>query len=36
MVDRGSGYLGPGDVDYATTLGPQMRTVMAMVDALGG
>lgn len=30
------GYLGPGDVDYANKLGPQMRTVMAMVDALGG
>ena len=30
------GYLGPNDTDYATKLGPQMRTVMAMVDALGG
>jgi poly(3-hydroxybutyrate) depolymerase len=30
------GYLGPGDVDYATKNGPQMRTVMNMVTALGG
>ncbi|MDP9390653.1 MAG: PHB depolymerase family esterase [Actinomycetota bacterium] len=30
------GYLGPNDVDYATKLGPQMRTVMNMVEALGG
>ena len=30
------GYLGPGDVDYATKDGPQMRTVMNMVSALGG
>ncbi|MDP9408339.1 MAG: PHB depolymerase family esterase [Actinomycetota bacterium] len=30
------GYLGPGDVDYATQRGPQMQTVMAMVTALGG
>jgi poly(3-hydroxybutyrate) depolymerase len=30
------GYLGPKDVDYATKLGPQMRTVMNMVTALGG
>jgi poly(3-hydroxybutyrate) depolymerase len=30
------GYLGPEDVDYATQLGPQMRTVMNMVTALGG
>jgi poly(3-hydroxybutyrate) depolymerase len=30
------GYLGPADVDYATKLGPQMRTVMNMVTALGG
>jgi poly(3-hydroxybutyrate) depolymerase len=30
------GYLGPGDVDYATKRGPQMQTVMAMVAALGG
>jgi poly(3-hydroxybutyrate) depolymerase len=30
------GYLGPQDVDYATKLGPQMRTVMNMVTALGG
>ncbi len=30
------GYLGPGDVDYATKNGPQMRTVMNMVSALGG
>ncbi len=30
------GYLGPGDVDYATKNGPQMRTVMNMVAALGG
>jgi pimeloyl-ACP methyl ester carboxylesterase len=30
------GYLGPQDADYATKSGPQMRTVMAMVRALGG
>jgi poly(3-hydroxybutyrate) depolymerase len=30
------GYLGVRDVDYATKLGPQMRTVMNMVTALGG
>jgi poly(3-hydroxybutyrate) depolymerase len=30
------GYLGPRDVDYATKLGPQVRTVMNMVRALGG
>ncbi len=30
------GYLGPGDVDYATKRGPQMQTVMNMVTALGG
>ncbi len=30
------GYLGPGDVDYATKRGPQMATVMNMVSALGG
>ena len=30
------GYLGPGDLDYATKNGAQMRTVMAMVSALGG
>jgi hypothetical protein len=30
------GYLGLGDVDYANKLGPQMRTVMNMVTALGG
>jgi poly(3-hydroxybutyrate) depolymerase len=30
------GYLGPQDVDYADKLGPQMRTVMNMVTALGG
>ncbi len=30
------GYLGPGDVDYATKRGPQMATVMNMVRALGG
>jgi poly(3-hydroxybutyrate) depolymerase len=30
------GYLGPEDVDYATQLGAQMRTVMNMVTALGG
>ena len=30
------GYLGPGDADYATKNGPQMRTVMNMVTALGG
>jgi poly(3-hydroxybutyrate) depolymerase len=30
------GYLGPRDVDYANKLGPQMRTVMNMVTALGG
>ena len=30
------GYLGPGDVDYATKNGPQMRTVMNMIAALGG
>jgi poly(3-hydroxybutyrate) depolymerase len=30
------GYLGPNDVDYANKLGPQMRTVMNMVRALGG
>ncbi len=30
------GYLGPADGDYATKLGPQMRTVMNMVTALGG
>jgi poly(3-hydroxybutyrate) depolymerase len=30
------GYLGPGDTGYATKSGPQMRTVMAMVHALGG
>ena len=30
------GYLGPQDVDYATKAGPQMRTVMSMVTALGG
>ena len=30
------GYLGWGDVDYATKQGPQMRTVMNMVAALGG
>jgi poly(3-hydroxybutyrate) depolymerase len=30
------GYLGPADGDYATKNGPQMRTVMNMVAALGG
>ena len=30
------GYLGPRDADYATKLGPQVRTVMNMVSALGG
>ena len=30
------GYLGPRDVDYANQRGPQVRTVMNMVDALGG
>jgi poly(3-hydroxybutyrate) depolymerase len=30
------GYLGPNDTDYANRLGPQMRTVMNMVAALGG
>ena len=30
------GYLGPQDTDYANKLGPQMRTVMNMVEALGG
>jgi poly(3-hydroxybutyrate) depolymerase len=30
------GYLGPNDSDYATKLGPQMRTVMNEVAALGG
>jgi poly(3-hydroxybutyrate) depolymerase len=30
------GYLGPGDIEYATKNGPQMRTIMAMVAALGG
>jgi poly(3-hydroxybutyrate) depolymerase len=30
------GYLGWNDGDYATKLGPQMRTVMNMVTALGG
>jgi len=30
------GYLGPQDADYATKLGPQMRTVMNMVGALEG
>jgi dienelactone hydrolase len=30
------GYLGPGDVDYATKRGPQMATVMNMVSALSG
>jgi poly(3-hydroxybutyrate) depolymerase len=30
------GYLGAADTDYATKLGPQMRTVMRMVTALGG
>jgi poly(3-hydroxybutyrate) depolymerase len=30
------GYLGAGDVDYANKLGPQMKTVMKMVTALGG
>jgi poly(3-hydroxybutyrate) depolymerase len=30
------GYLGPGDVDYATKNGAQMRTVMNMVSTLGG
>jgi poly(3-hydroxybutyrate) depolymerase len=30
------GYLGVLDVNYATKLGPQMRTVMNMVTALGG
>lgn len=31
------GYLGPADVDlHATKRGPQVATVMAMVDALGG
>jgi hypothetical protein len=29
-------YLGPGDTDYATRLGPQMKTVMDMVTALSG
>ena len=30
------GYIGTGDVDYATKRGPQMATVMNMVTALGG
>lgn len=30
------GYLGPNDVDYAAKDGPQMRTVLNMVHALGG
>ncbi|MGY1680660.1 extracellular catalytic domain type 2 short-chain-length polyhydroxyalkanoate depolymerase [Geodermatophilus sp. SYSU D01176] len=30
------GYLGPGDVDYATKRGPQVATVMNMISALGG
>jgi poly(3-hydroxybutyrate) depolymerase len=30
------GYLGADDTDYANKLGPQMRTVMRMVTALGG
>ena len=30
------GYLGPGDVDYATKRAPQMATLMNMVSALGG
>jgi poly(3-hydroxybutyrate) depolymerase len=30
------GYLGPADAGYATKHGAQMRTVMAMVHALGG
>ncbi len=30
------GYLGPVDVNYANKRGPQVRTVMNMVDALGG
>ncbi|MGZ4547347.1 MAG: depolymerase, partial [Blastococcus sp.] len=30
------GYLGANDTDYANKLGPQMRTVMRMVTALGG
>lgn len=30
------GYLGPGDTDYATERGPQMKTVMNMVTAIAG